>query len=146
PADGAGNDVIVDFHTKQAEAGGGAQRAADQDAGVADVIDLRPFQTSFRALDNNHDGILEQGESDGHITIQVDGNDTVLAFAEGSVRIGSRGTSAGDRGRSGGRVLGQAQHSGELAPLAQAEDPMRVASTKRSVESSMRRPALPRGA
>jgi len=57
-----------------------------------------------------------------------------------------RGTSAGDRDRSGGRVLGQAQHSGELAPLTQAEDPMRVASTKRSVESSMRRPALPRGA
>jgi hypothetical protein len=63
------------------------QGAAGQDACPPDVVDLSAFATSFRALDNNHDGVLEQGESDGHITVQIDGSDTLLAFAQGSVRI-----------------------------------------------------------
>ena len=89
PASEAGNDVIVDFHTTPAALDFGGKSAERQDfnAGPADTIDLRTFQTSFRVHDNDRNGVLEQGESDGQITVQIDGNDTVLAFAQGSIRI-----------------------------------------------------------
>jgi hypothetical protein len=64
-----GNDTIIDFDLS------------------LDVIDLRAFNTRFRALDTDHDRVLDAGEGDGHISVQIDGNDTVLSFAEGSIRI-----------------------------------------------------------
>jgi hypothetical protein len=64
-----GDDVVVDF-------GNGPDR-----------IDLRAFETSFRALDDNRDGRLATGEGDGFITVQIIGNDTQLSFTGGSVRI-----------------------------------------------------------
>lgn len=67
--DVCGNDTIMDFEPNR------------------DVIDLRAFDTRFRALDTDHDRVLEAGEGDGHISVQIDGSDTVLSFAEGSIRI-----------------------------------------------------------
>jgi Ca2+-binding RTX toxin-like protein len=64
-----GNDVITDF--KQGH----------------DLIDLTAFNTTFRALDDNHNGTLDPGEGDKHISVQVHGGDTVLSFAGGSIRI-----------------------------------------------------------
>jgi Ca2+-binding RTX toxin-like protein len=64
-----GNDVVTDF--KQGR----------------DLIDLTAFNTTFRALDDNHNGTLDAGEGDKHIGVQVHGGDTVLSFAGGSIRI-----------------------------------------------------------
>jgi Ca2+-binding RTX toxin-like protein len=64
-----GNDVITDF--KQAH----------------DLIDLTAFHTTFRALDDNHNGVLDAGEGDKHISVQVHGGDTILSFTGGSIRI-----------------------------------------------------------
>jgi serralysin len=107
-ADGGscGNDVIVDFspglslpgHAASHQGGwvGGGGYAIDApalpSAGKAldpngDVIDLTAFDTSFRALDANRDRVLGDGDGDGHISVQIEGNDTVLSFAEGSIRI-----------------------------------------------------------
>jgi Ca2+-binding RTX toxin-like protein len=64
-----GNDVVTDFHAGR------------------DVIDLTAFDTSFRRLDDDHDGRLENGEGDKHISVTIDHGDTVLNFEGGSVRI-----------------------------------------------------------
>ena len=64
-----GNDVVTDFHFGQ------------------DVIDLTAFDTSFRALDDNHNGRLDNGEGDKHIAVTIDHGDTVLNFDGGSIRI-----------------------------------------------------------
>ena len=66
---GSGNDVITDFQAGK------------------DRIDLTAFHTSFRALDDNHDGRLESGEGDGRISVHVSHGDTTLTFNGGSVRI-----------------------------------------------------------
>src|ERR1700730_4677600 len=70
---GSGNDVVTDFVHGQ------------------DHLDLRAFDTSFRDL-KTEDGHGEHGqghhaEDDDRITMHVDGHDTVLEFAGGSVRI-----------------------------------------------------------
>jgi Ca2+-binding RTX toxin-like protein len=70
---GSGNDVVTDFVHGQ------------------DHLDLRAFDTSFRAL-KTEDGHGEHGqghhaEDDDRITMHVDGHDTLLEFAGGSVRI-----------------------------------------------------------
>ena len=64
-----GNDVVTDFHFGH------------------DVIDLTAFDTSFRALDDNHNGRLDSGEGDKHIAVTIDHGDTVLNFDGGSIRI-----------------------------------------------------------
>jgi Ca2+-binding RTX toxin-like protein len=64
-----GNDVVTDFHFGR------------------DVIDLTAFDTSFRRLDDDHDGRLENGEGDQHISVTIDHGDTVLSFEGGSIRI-----------------------------------------------------------
>ena len=70
---GSGNDVVTDFVHGQ------------------DHLDFRAFDTSFRDL-KTEDGHGEHGqehhaEDDDRITMHVDGHDTVLEFAGGSVRI-----------------------------------------------------------
>jgi hypothetical protein len=72
-APGSGNDVVTDFVHGQ------------------DRLDLRAFDTSFRDL-KTEDGHGEHGQghraaADDRITMHVDGHDTVLEFAGGSVRI-----------------------------------------------------------
>ena len=62
----SGNDVIKDFDKGQ------------------DQIDLAAFNTTFRSLDDDHDGRLENGEGDSHIAINVSHGDTVLTFEGGA--------------------------------------------------------------
>jgi serralysin len=88
-AAGCGNDVVVDFARGLSRRG---HQASDHRPGEAfdpngDVIDLTSFDTGFRALDTNRDRVLGDGDGDGQISVQVQGNDTVLTFAEGSIRI-----------------------------------------------------------
>jgi Ca2+-binding RTX toxin-like protein len=64
-----GNDVVTDFQHGR------------------DVVDLTAFVTSFWALDDNHNGRLDNGEGDGEISVAIDHGDTVLNFDGGSVRI-----------------------------------------------------------
>jgi Ca2+-binding RTX toxin-like protein len=68
-APGAGHDVIRDF-------GDGHDR-----------IDLTAFCTTFRALDDNRNGELDRGEGDGQLSVQHDHGDTLLVFADSSIRI-----------------------------------------------------------
>ena len=68
-ADGpSGNDVVVDFEE-------------------SDRLDLTAFGTTFRDLDDDRDGRLEAGEGDETISVSFDGDDTLLSFADGSIRI-----------------------------------------------------------
>jgi serralysin len=87
-ADGGacGNDLVADFASGLARLGAQGRPGESFDP-KGDVIDLTAFHTSFRAVDTNRDGVLGGGDGDGHISVQIDGNDTVLSFAEGSIRI-----------------------------------------------------------
>ena len=71
---GDGKDVF--FFTKEAFATGSNQDViADMESN--DRIDLSDFDTSFRALKSDH----------GPVSLSVDGGDTILTFAHGTVKI-----------------------------------------------------------
>jgi Ca2+-binding RTX toxin-like protein len=83
---GRGRDIFVFTPASQTSPGSGNDVITDFQAGK-DQIDLTAFHASFRALDDNHDGQLESGEGDGHISVHVHNGDTTLTFNGGSVRI-----------------------------------------------------------
>ena len=71
---GKGADVFV---FTEADFGPGPDDDVITDFGSSDRIDLRAFDTSFRAL----------LRGDGPVSLSVDSDDTILTFASGTVRI-----------------------------------------------------------
>ena len=89
---GAGNDMLSGgagqdtFVFRPASADGGPGHDVMLDFSHGDLIDLRAFQTGFRALDGR--GRWPQsGEGDGHFEISIDHGDMVLTFDQSSIRI-----------------------------------------------------------
>ena len=86
---GNGNDILTggkDDDTFVFAPGSGHDVVRDFEKGD-DRIDLTAFDTSFRKLDDDRDGRLEDGEGDRHITVDVRHGDTILSFAGGSITI-----------------------------------------------------------
>ena len=77
---GAGNDVFVfdqaSGHDVIRDFGDGHDR-----------IDLTAFHSSFRSLDDNRNGRLDNGEGDAVFDVCVSHGDTILAYAGGSIRV-----------------------------------------------------------
>jgi Ca2+-binding RTX toxin-like protein len=68
-APGCGDDVILTFER-------------------SDKIDLTAFDRTFRNLDTDRDGRLEDGEGGSSgITVALDDGDTLLSFDGGSIRV-----------------------------------------------------------